>query len=127
MDDINRRLLFERCRDTLFIFGICGLVGILVDLDHIWKILELEEPFTLTWFVGRAFHTTLVFILYGVIAGCITYAYANRQGFFRWSVGISRKGIKRNISSVCWDDYSYDCNSCDYKHFCSKEVEIKWP
>jgi hypothetical protein len=127
MNDSLGASLFVRYRDTIFVFGICGLVGVLVDLDHIWKICGMAEPFSLTWFVGRALHTTLVFILYGVIAGSIAYAYANRQGQFRRSMGLPKRRISGSISSVCWDNYTYDCNSCVYKYCCSKEVEIKWP
>ena len=119
------KLLYSRIRDALFIFGYCGLVGVLVDLDHFWKIFEMAEPFSLTWFVGRALHTTLVFILYGVIAGSVINAYANRQGFFRRRVDIPNKRNRRGVSFVCWDNYSYNCDKCVHKYMCSKEVEIR--
>ena len=124
MNDYLGRPLRIRLRDTLFVFGFCGIVSVFTGLDHIWKILGLEEPFTLTWFPGRCLHTTLVFILYGVIPGSIAFAYANRQGYFRWSMDISRKRNSRGIPSVCRDVNFYDCNSCKYKFTCSKEVEI---
>lgn len=127
MDDSLGKSLFSRCRDELFIFGICGAVSVLADLDHIWKIFGMEEPINLTYFPGRALHTPLVFILYGVIAGCIIFAYAYRQKRFRRGMDIFGKRTSGSVSSVCWDNYSYDCNSCDYKWTCSKEVKMKWP
>ena len=127
MNDITRRTLFERCRDTLFVFGFCGVTGVLVDLDHIWKIFGMAEPFSLTWFVGRALHTTLVFILYGVVAGSVANAYANRQGYFRRGVDIPGKRSRRGVSPVCWDDYSFNCDKCSFEWTCTKEVEMRWP
>jgi hypothetical protein len=125
-DGLGKSLL-RRYRDKLLIFGICGIVSVLADLDHIWKILGLEEPINLTYYPGRALHTTLVFILYGCIAGCIAFAYAHRQNLFRWSVGISKERVNGRVSFVCWNNNSYDCDNCDYKYICSKEVEMKWP
>lgn len=126
MNDSIRRLLSERGRGAFFVFGYCGFVGILVDLDHIWKIFGLVEPINLTFFPGRCLHTTLVFILYGCIAGCIAFAYAHRQNLFRWRVDVFGRRTSRSISFICWDNYSYDCDNCVYKYMCTKEVEIIW-
>lgn len=127
MNDNMGRLLYQRIRDALFIFGVCGLSGILVDLDHVWNVLGMEEPFTLTGFPGRCLHTTLVFILYAVIAGSIINAYAHRQNYFRRSVDISRKRVSGGISSVCWDNYSFNCDECVHKYMCTQNVKMSWP
>lgn len=120
------RTLLSRYGAALFIFGICGIVSVLTGLDHIWKIFGLEEPINLTYFAGRALHTTLIFILYGVNAGCIAFAYAYRQNYFRRGMGISNRRAKRNISPVCWDNNSFNCSECAYKYMCTKNVTMRY-
>ena len=48
---------------AFLVFGICGISSALLDLDHSWKYLGLEVPFTLTGWYGRPFHSPVVVLL----------------------------------------------------------------
>lgn len=52
---------------ALFLFWIFGLVSILFDLDHLWKLYGHTAPVNLTEWDGRPLHTPAVgFIVSGV-------------------------------------------------------------
>lgn len=75
-----KRIEWAYC--AFYIFCICGVVGFSIDLDHIWSIFGIPEPFTLTGWHSRPFHTALVFILAGLIASGIITAltYGSKLG-----------------------------------------------
>ena len=63
----NSELLFR----TLLCFWVVGLSSALVDLDHSWIYLSLEEPINLTGWPGRPFHHPLVLLLVSVVLGIV--------------------------------------------------------
>ena len=67
---------------ALYIFCICGIVGILIDLDHIWDIFGLQAPINFSGWNSRPFHTPLVFVMAGLIASGIITAltYGSKLG-----------------------------------------------
>ena len=48
---------------AFLVFGICGITSAMLDLDHSWKYFGFEEPFNLTGWYGRPFHSPLVLLL----------------------------------------------------------------
>lgn len=48
---------------AFLVFGICGITSALLDLDHSWKYFGFEEPFNLTGWYGRPFHSPVVLLL----------------------------------------------------------------
>jgi hypothetical protein len=67
---------------AFYIFCICGLVGFLIDLDHIWDVFGLQAPINFSGWNSRPFHTTLVFVMVGLIASGIITAltYGSKLG-----------------------------------------------
>ena len=72
--EVNDNELVAR---ALLVFWSCGIVSVLVDLDHIWSRLGLEEPFNLTGWIGRPLHHPVAFVLLGIICGVLTVALIN--------------------------------------------------
>ena len=74
----SRRGLVRRLVDghpTLFTFGLCGLAGVLVDIDHFASVVIWR--YWLPWITeGRLFHTPL-FIITSLII-CYVYTYLGR-------------------------------------------------
>lgn len=62
---------------ALSVFWIAGCLSVLVDLDHLWSILGLEEPFNLTGWPSRPLHHPVVFVLYAIICGLLVVALIN--------------------------------------------------
>jgi len=51
---------------ALFIFGICGIAGVLVDLDHLWnKSLDYTKD--------KRFHRHILIVGCVILSGCISY------------------------------------------------------
>jgi hypothetical protein len=66
---------------TLFVFWVCGSLSVLVDIDHIWTILERVSPIRFSESYGRPFHTRIVFI---VVACIICFSIITLgNGFYR--------------------------------------------
>lgn len=111
-------------RFTLFIFCFCGIAGISPDLDHVWDICGLQAPINLSGWNGRCLHTPLVFILGGIVAGCIlaTFAYGSIE--FRQCLELLDKRIARRISSMEYCAYRVDSNinTCN-NDYCADEGE----
>jgi len=63
----NSELLFR----TLLGFWVIGLSSALLDLDHTWSYLGLEEPFNLTGWSGRPLHHPVVLLLVSVLLGIV--------------------------------------------------------
>lgn len=82
---------------ALYIFCICGVVGVLFDLDHIWAILGLQAPINFSGWNSRPFHTTLVFIMVGLIASGIITTLTNGSRLGK-CLELLDKGIARRIS-----------------------------
>ena len=53
--------------NALLVFGICGIVGVLVDLDHVISYYLVPQ-----W-SGRFLHTPLLVVSSAVLCGLITY------------------------------------------------------
>lgn len=64
---------------TLLVFWIAGCLSVLVDLDHLWKLVGVEAPLNLTDWVGRPLHHPVVFMLYAIICGLLTVAFVSRR------------------------------------------------
>ena len=56
---------------ALLVFGICGITSAMLDLDHTWKYLGLEEPFNLTGWYGRPVHHPVVLLLVSIVLGIV--------------------------------------------------------
>lgn len=95
----NDRCSISRA-DALHVFWIVGIGSVLLDLDHLWKVLGLEAPISFTYFAGRDFHTPLIFIITGCFFGIVFTAYALRQDEFRRFVDISGTRAERYLSSL---------------------------
>jgi len=78
----NSELLFR----TLLCFWVVGLSSALVDLDHSWIYLSLEEPINLTGWPGRPFHHPVVLLLVSLVFGVILVAL----------------GLGRNVAVPVW-------------------------
>lgn len=106
------RVAWASC--ALYIFCICGFVGFSVDLDHIWSIFGIPEPFTLTGWDSRPFHTALVFIMVAFIAGGIITALTNRSVKFRQCLELLDERIVRRVSPICGsirDEFDYNISN----------------
>ena len=84
---------------ALLFFGIFGIISVLVDVDSIWKILEISAPVDFTDTLGRNFHTTLLFIMYACIFSIIATAFASRSITIRRYLGIYLAGNYEGIST----------------------------
>ena len=56
---------------AFLVFGICGVTSALLDLDHSWKYFGFEEPFNLTGWYGRPFHSPVVLLLVSLVLSVI--------------------------------------------------------
>ena len=83
---------------AFYIFLICGFVGILVDLDHIWSVFGIPEPITFTGWYSRPFHTALIFILVGLIASGVITAFTNGSDNLGQCLELLDERIERRIS-----------------------------
>jgi len=63
----NSELLFR----TLLGFWAIGLSSALLDLDHSWRYLGLEEPINLTGWPGRPLHHPVVLLLVSIVLGIV--------------------------------------------------------
>jgi len=96
---------------TLLLFWIFGGIGVLVDVDSIWKILGITSPINFTLLEGRDFHTPLLFILFASIFSIVATAFASRQAWAWRIMGIFSVGIQRISTPVLEpisDNYSND-------------------
>jgi hypothetical protein len=103
-----RKFVWAVC--ALYIFCICGCVGFLIDLDHIWAILGLQAPINFSGWNSRPFHTPLVFIMVGIIvSGVITaLTYGSKLGH---CLELLDKRIARRISPAkCLFSDEFDYN-----------------
>lgn len=69
---------------TLLVFWIAGCLSVLVDVDHLWQRLGMEEPFNLTGWIGRPFHHPMVYMLLGILCGVLVVALVDG-----WNVSLS--------------------------------------
>ncbi len=60
-------LHYQVCSVPLWVIGLCGMVGVLVDLDH------LIAYYWLTGLGGRFLHTPLLIVSGAVLLGCCAY------------------------------------------------------
>jgi hypothetical protein len=73
---------FDRPRQilhALFVFGISGIAGVLVDIDHAYVLLQKALPITasnLIYNAGRPWHIGL--FLVSCVVCCLAGAYAYR-------------------------------------------------
>lgn len=119
------RVAWTSC--AFYIFLICGAVGVLVDLDHIWSMFGILEPITFTGWYSRPFHTALIFIMVGFIASGIITALTNGSKLGK-CLELLDKRIERRISPMVgciFADIEYHCNnnSMVVKEFTGGEVE----
>jgi hypothetical protein len=84
---------------ALFIFGLFGVPSLLVDVDHIWKILGITSPVNFTIVEGRDIHTPLLFVMSACIFSIIVTAFAFRQRIIGRIMGIFPFGIWRVSTS----------------------------
>ena len=65
-------------RYMIVILGLAllgGLWSVALDWDHIWYwLLQVPDPFSLSGFTGRPFHTVTGVIVQSVLFACITVA-----------------------------------------------------
>ena len=69
---------------TLLVFWVGGCLSVLVDLDHLWQRLGMEEPFNLTGWVGRPLHHPVVYLLLGLLCGVLVVTFIHG-----WDVPLS--------------------------------------
>lgn len=144
MGEVNNNELVAR---TLLVFWVAGCASVLVDLDHIWSRLGLEEPFNLTGWIGRPFHHPVVCGLFGIVCAVLMVALVSR-----WNVSVSLRGrvIERRcvvcgepIEVIVYSDQSYsgghffgeiqmiadeeywECDECYKKDWCLDEETDK--
>jgi len=88
-----RKVFNAKFVGALLIFGIIGVVCVLVDLDSIWKILGIKSPLNFTIVEGRDVHTPLLFILIACVSSIVITALASRSVIFRRHMGIFLFGV----------------------------------
>jgi len=99
---------------AFYIFFVCGIVGVLIDLDHIWSIFGVPEPITFTGWYSRPFHTALIFILVGFIASGFITALTYGSDNLGQCLELLDKRIGRRVSFICGGiriDVDYGINS----------------
>ena len=80
----NSELLFR----TLLGFWVIGLSSALLDLDHTWSYLGLEEPINFTGWSGRPLHHPVVLLLVSVFLGIllVSLGYGRNVALPLWLV-----------------------------------------
>ena len=63
----------EPLSKALFIFWVCGIYSVLLDMDHIWILLGRREPVNFTHWPGRCLHHPIVFLLLSIVSGCLIF------------------------------------------------------
>jgi hypothetical protein len=94
----NTKLHLETS-SALRIFGICGLVGVLVDIDHFIAILlwKYKDPLITE---GRIFHTP-IFLLVGIM---LCYILSHRSGLLaKLVLGLIATAT---IATLLWAPYT---------------------
>lgn len=76
---------------SMFWFG--GIISVLVDVDHVWSILGLEEPYSLTGIYGRPFHHPVAYLLLGIICGVLV-----ATSITRWIISASARMVSIMIA-----------------------------
>ena len=57
---------------AFFVFGLCGVVSVLVDIDHLLALL-IWKYWNPTFWNGRCLHSPILAIACLVIIGCCAY------------------------------------------------------
>ena len=83
---------------AFYIFCICGAVGLLIDLDHVWDIFGLQAPINFSGWNSRPFHTPLVVIMVGLIASGIIAAFTYGSPKLRQCLELLDERIERRVS-----------------------------
>jgi len=60
---------------ALFLFWIFGIVSILFDLDHLWKLYGYSPPVNLTNWDGRPLHDSIVCLIVSGICSVVLSAF----------------------------------------------------
>ncbi len=56
---------------ALFLFWIFGLMSVLLDLDHLWKLYGYTPPINLTNWYGRPLHNSIVYLFVSGICSIV--------------------------------------------------------
>jgi len=66
---------------TLFVFWVCGIVSVFIDIDHIFVLIGRKSPIKLSESYGRPFHSRIVFALVAVAISFFMASFG--YGFYR--------------------------------------------
>lgn len=76
---------------ALFLFWVFGLMSVLLDLDHLWKLYGYNPPVNLTDWDGRPLHDSIVCLIVSGICSVVFLALI--YGLVGNIFGGFRKGI----------------------------------
>jgi hypothetical protein len=70
--------MIEFINISLFIFWISGIISVLVDMDHIWRIMGRKPPINYSKWNGRPLHTSIVFFCIAILCGFFVCTFVLR-------------------------------------------------
>jgi len=75
---VNRGKIYGYVAMAFFMFWICGITSILLDVDHIWSLFKAAEPINIGIEYGRPFHNIILYFIFSFIAGIILTPLVSR-------------------------------------------------
>lgn len=94
-----KRIEWAYC--AFYIFCICGFVGFLIDLDHVWDVFGLQAPINFSGWNSRPFHTPLVFIMVAFVASSVIATFTYGSPKLRQCLELLDERIARRVSPIC--------------------------